>query len=73
MRPADRDDRKLGLYLRYSAAGMQLCLLGGLGALLGWWLDGKAGTSPVLLILGVFLGFGAGIYTLYQELFGRRR
>ena len=71
--PRGRGDRKLAAYLRYSGAGMQLCIAGLLGALLGWWLDGKLGLSPVLLILGTFLGFGAGFYTLYQELFGRRR
>ena len=68
-----KDTRKLKSYLRFSAAGMQMCAAGGLGALAGWWLDGKAGLSPLFLILGVFLGFGLGTYTLYRELFGRRR
>jgi F0F1-type ATP synthase assembly protein I len=66
-----RDRKRLGAYYRYSAAGLQLAVAGGLGLWFGWWLDGKAGTSPLLLILGMFLGFGAGIYSLYKDLFGR--
>jgi F0F1-type ATP synthase assembly protein I len=68
-----KQDRKLLSYLRFSSAGMQLCVAAGLGTLLGWWLDRMAGLSPLFLILGCFLGFGAGTYTLYRELFGRKR
>jgi F0F1-type ATP synthase assembly protein I len=71
--PGSGRHRKLMEYMRYSASGMQLFAACGLGALLGWWLDGKAGTGPLLLVLFTFLGFGAGFYTLYRELFGRRR
>ncbi|MHC4469465.1 MAG: AtpZ/AtpI family protein [Planctomycetota bacterium] len=66
-------DRKLKTYLRYSGAGMQLFVAIGLFTLLGWWIDSRSGTSPIFLILGTFLGFGVGFYTLYKELFGRRR
>ena len=48
----DRRNRKLVGYLKYSAAGSQLFVAVGLGALLGWWLDGKTGWSPILLIAG---------------------
>ena len=44
------------------AASIVLCLLG------GWWLDEKVGTSPLFLILGIFLGSGAGFYNLYKTL-----
>jgi F0F1-type ATP synthase assembly protein I len=71
--PEEDQNRKLRSYMRYSAAGMQLAISGGLGAWGGWWLDGKTGLSPLFLILGVFLGFGAGFYSLYMSLFGRRR
>lgn len=33
-----------------------------LGALGGWWLDGKLGTSPYLLLLGTFSGLVIGLY-----------
>jgi ATP synthase protein I len=35
---------------------------------LGQWLDRKLGTSPWLLILGVFLGAAAGFYSMYRRL-----
>ena len=64
---------KLRSYLRHSSAGMSIAIAGGLGALLGWWVDKKTGLTPLFLILSVFAGFTLGIYTLYKELFGRRR
>ena len=35
---------------------------------LGQWLDGKLGTTPWLLIVGVFLGGGASFYSMYRKL-----
>ena len=34
----------------------------------GWWLDGKVGTAPLFMILGAFLGGGAGFYSLYRHI-----
>lgn len=34
----------------------------------GAWLDSKLGTSPVLLVLGAFVGAGAGFYSLYYHI-----
>jgi len=34
----------------------------------GWWLDGKVGTAPLFLILGAFVGGGAGFYSLYRHI-----
>ena len=53
---------------QYAGAGIQLavsiflCLLG------GNWLDRHWGTTPLFLILGTFLGAGAGFYNLYKIL-----
>lgn len=33
----------------------------------GWWVDGKLGTTPLLMILGAFVGAGAGFYSLYRH------
>ena len=71
--PDDGHDRKLVGYLRYSGAGLQLFAAVGLCTLLGWWLDGETGLSPILLIVGSFFGFFAGFYTLYMDLFGRKK
>jgi len=35
----------------------------------GKWLDSKLGTSPLLLILGVFLGAAASMYAMYRRVF----
>ena len=34
----------------------------------GWWLDGKLGTMPLFLILGAFVGGGAGFYSLCRHI-----
>jgi F0F1-type ATP synthase assembly protein I len=34
----------------------------------GAWLDSKLGTRPILLILGAFVGAGAGFYYLYYHI-----
>lgn len=33
----------------------------------GWWLDGKLGTTPLLMIVGAFVGATAGFYSLYHH------
>jgi len=35
---------------------------------LGAWLDSKLGTAPFLLVLGAFIGAGAGFYSLYYHI-----
>ena len=44
------------------AASIIVCLL------VGWWLDGRLGTTPWLLMAGVVLGAVAGFYNLYKTL-----
>lgn len=34
-------------------------------AIAGNWLDNRLGTQPLFVLLGVFLGFGGGFYSLY--------
>ena len=34
----------------------------------GQWLDSKWGTTPWMLIAGVFLGGGASFYSMYRKL-----
>lgn len=54
-----------GQYTGYgltSALSTLLFLLG------GWWLDGKVGTTPLFMILGAFVGAGAGFYSLYYHM-----
>jgi F0F1-type ATP synthase assembly protein I len=74
--PSDKEKSWLRAYARsgqYAGAGIQLavsvflCLLG------GNWLDQRWGTSPLFLILGVFLGGGAGFYNLVRVLTSAER
>lgn len=51
----------------YAAAGLQFAVALVLFALGGNWLDGKLGTAPWLLLLGVFGGGAAAFYSMYLK------
>lgn len=57
--------RYLNLALSFGISMVLTILLGVYG---GDWLDRRLGTSPVFLLLGIFLGIGAGFYNLWSEL-----
>ena len=58
-----RDIRQIGAY----AAIPGLLLAGPLvGYVLGWWLDGKLGTSPYLTALGVLMGIVASGIEIFE-------
>ncbi|GMR12442.1 MAG: hypothetical protein BMS9Abin29_0631 [Gemmatimonadota bacterium] len=50
---------------QYMGHGLTLALATLFFLLVGWWLDSKLGTRPLLLLLGAFVGAGAGFYRLY--------
>ncbi len=52
----------------YLGFGMQFVAALLLFLFLGQWLDRRLGTSPVFLILGVFVGAGGAIYSMYRKL-----
>jgi|RhiMetdeSRZDD1v2_1073273.scaffolds.fasta_scaffold2238072_2 F0F1-type ATP synthase assembly protein I len=54
-------------YYRYAGVGLQFAATLAVFALVGWWGDGKLGTSPWLLLIGVFAGFGLGFYSLVSK------
>lgn len=62
----------LARYLRYSHLGIQFLLSLGVPLALGIWLDRRLGTKVLFTLLGFALGFAAGIYSLYGELYHRR-
>lgn len=68
-------DSTLAALTRTSGHGLTLALATGLFLLVGWWLDGRIGTTPVLTILGALTGATAGFYSMYQHLvlFPRRK
>ncbi len=51
----------MGLGLSWALA---VLLFLGIGA----WVDSKLGTSPILMILGAFVGGAAGFYSLYYHI-----
>ena len=52
---------------RYMGHGLTFALSTLVFLLAGWWVDGKLGTSPILLIVGAFVGAAAGFYSLYYH------
>lgn len=65
--PKEREGAAGDLY-RYSGLGLQFAATVGLFALAGRWLDGRWNASPWFLLVGVFLGFGLGLYSMIQKL-----
>ena len=66
--PASASEEKGPSAASYAGLGFQF-----LGAILlflylGRWLDARLGTSPWLLVAGVFVGTSAGFYSLYRKL-----
>ena len=51
-------------------AGYGLTIAASLGLFmgLGWWVDGRLGTTPLLTVLGALVGAGGGFYSMYRDL-----
>lgn len=52
----------------YAAVGLQFAAGILLFTFLGSWLDGRLGTAPWLLMIGVFAGFGLSLLWIYRKL-----
>jgi len=64
----EEQESSLVAMARYSGHGLTLALSMVLFLMLGWWADGKLGTSPVLTLIGAFVGAAAGFYSMLQHL-----
>lgn len=53
---------------RYAGHGLTIALSTALFAWLGSWADERLGTAPALVLVGVFVGFGAGFYSMMRDL-----
>jgi F0F1-type ATP synthase assembly protein I len=47
-------------------AGLELAGAAGGFAVIGWWLDGKWGTTPWLMCVGLAIGLIGGFYRLWR-------
>ena len=54
-------------WIRYSGIGLELAGATIGLALVGYWIDGKFGTSPWGLLSGVVIGIVGGLYNLVRE------
>jgi F0F1-type ATP synthase assembly protein I len=72
-------DREKGKRQGHQSASVNTSGLAGMGVefvvaillclFVGKWLDSRLGTTPWLLILGVFGGAGASMYAMYRKVF----
>ncbi len=53
---------------RHAGYGITIAASAALFAWLGTLLDARLGTRPLFVVLGAFLGFGAGFYSMYRRL-----
>lgn len=52
----------------YTHLGLTLAVMVLVCFFLGYWLDGKLGTTPLLAIIGAFVGAGGGFFNLVRTL-----
>lgn len=69
-RPPERPNAPRSSGAEFAGVGIQLGLTLTLAALLGRWLDARLGTSPWLLIVLVFVGAAAALYSIYRRVIG---
>jgi F0F1-type ATP synthase assembly protein I len=60
-------DKRFPGWVRYSGAGIELAGATAGLALVGYWIDGKYGTAPWGILIGVFIGLVGGLYNLVRE------
>jgi F0F1-type ATP synthase assembly protein I len=68
--PGDDRKRVERQYLRFAGVGVQYALTILVMTLLGIWLDGRAGTAPLFLLVFLLLGFGGATWSLIQQVLG---
>ena len=52
----------------YASLGIQFAVTILLFLAVGWWLDGRLGTTPLFTLLGTLFGAVGGFYKLYRTL-----
>jgi F0F1-type ATP synthase assembly protein I len=60
-------DNRFPGWVRYSGVGLELAGATAGLALVGYWIDGKFGTSPWGILGGVIIGIAGGLYNMVKE------
>lgn len=64
---AERNGKRFYNGLSASSAGLELGLSVMIALLFGWWLDGKLGTTPWLMLAWLPIGLAAGFRGVLRE------
>jgi hypothetical protein len=72
-RPKGRDAATPPSGAEFAGAGLQFALTLILFSFLGIWLDKRLSSSPWFVLICVFVGAGAGFYSIYRKLMGPTR
>lgn len=57
----------------FAGAGLQFAVSIVAFLLLGQWADRKLGTSPIFLLIAVFIGGSAAFYSMYRKITAAQR
>lgn len=64
---AGQDPRPMRVMGMVGGMSLQLAIMAGLGALLGHYLDTRWGSDPWLLLTGLLVGTGLGLWQVVTE------
>jgi ATP synthase protein I len=70
---SESETSSIGAAAKYAGLGFQLVASILLFLYLGRWVDRRIGTEPLFLLLGVFTGLAASIYSMYRSLMADQR
>ena len=62
----EKNEKGIVPYMKYSLIGIEMAGSVIVGGFIGYWLDGKLGTEPWMLIFWVICGIIAGFRSLYK-------
>ena len=68
--PGDDRKRVERQYLRFAGVGVQYAATILVLTLLGIWVDNRAGTAPIFLLVFLLIGFAGATWSLIQQVLG---